>query len=142
MNAKDKYRKAHKEELRLKRIEYYKTHKDKTLDRCKKYYYEHWEEIKLKRYQRYHNNPKEAIAYRYKITLEQLDTLIKESMGRCAVCDKELKGLGLKGMCIDHSHENGKIRGILCNMCNMGLGKFNDNIKLLESAIKYLKERN
>ena len=42
---------------------------------------------------------------------------------------------------MDHNHETGKFRGMLCNHCNRGLGNFKDNINNLQAAIDYLKER-
>jgi hypothetical protein len=42
-------------------------------------------------------------------------------------------------MCIDHDHTTLKVRGILCNKCNFGIGQLNDNIERLENAITYLK---
>jgi hypothetical protein len=43
-------------------------------------------------------------------------------------------------LAVDHCHTTGKIRGLLCSKCNPALGAFNDNIEILNSAIKYLKE--
>ena len=42
---------------------------------------------------------------------------------------------------MDHNHQTGKFRGMLCNHCNRGLGNFKDNIQNLEQAILYLKSR-
>lgn len=42
---------------------------------------------------------------------------------------------------MDHNHDTGKFRGMLCNHCNRGLGNFKDSINNLEAAIQYLKER-
>jgi hypothetical protein len=39
---------------------------------------------------------------------------------------------------VDHGHETGEVRGLLCSNCNLGLGYFKDNPKYLEGAIKYL----
>lgn len=41
---------------------------------------------------------------------------------------------------VDHDHSTGKIRGTLCNLCNMGLGSFRDNEKLIAQSIIYLKK--
>ena len=42
---------------------------------------------------------------------------------------------------MDHNHDTGKFRGMLCNHCNRGLGNFKDSIKNLEQATLYLKNR-
>lgn len=44
-----------------------------------------------------------------------------------------------KVLCVDHNHKTGEIRGLLCGLCNSGIGHFKDKIKLLKKAIKYLE---
>ena len=46
-----------------------------------------------------------------------------------------------KHLAIDHNHKTGIIRGMLCDSCNQGLGKFKDSVYLLQSAINYLEDR-
>ncbi len=41
---------------------------------------------------------------------------------------------------VDHNHNTGKVRGLLCNNCNAGIGLFQDSIKILEKALLYLKK--
>lgn len=66
--------------------------------------------------------------------------------GRCFICDKEMKmPLSRRGQCldtvaIDHDHGTGKVRALLCNSCNKGLGYFRDNISFLRKAAKYLED--
>lgn len=45
-----------------------------------------------------------------------------------------------KPFCIDHDHETGELRGVICRDCNSGLSMFKDDISLLEKAIGYLEE--
>ena len=71
----------------------------------------------------------------YGITQEEYLRLVYECNGKCEICGKELKV-----PYIDHNHNTGKVRGLLCPKCNFGIGQFNDNIDLLELAIKYLRK--
>lgn len=61
--------------------------------------------------------------------------MMHEQGGVCAIC----KG-SLDKPCVDHSHETGAIRGILCIPCNTGLGAFKDNTESLANAIEYLEQ--
>ena len=57
---------------------------------------------------------------------------IKASVKECVIC-----GLA-EPLVVDHDHETGAIRGMLCNHCNRGLGHFRDDPTLLEFAAQYL----
>lgn len=46
---------------------------------------------------------------------------------------------GTAKLVVDHCHASGKIRGLLCDLCNRGIGHFNDSVELLYKAIKYLE---
>ena len=65
--------------------------------------------------------------------------------GKCGICENDLKmpvsgrGQPLDVVAIDHDHATGKIRGLLCNACNKGLGLFTDSIEKLNKARKYLE---
>jgi hypothetical protein len=63
----------------------------------------------------------------------------------CAICNTYLSSsskIKRERGHIDHNHDTGKVRGVLCDLCNKGLGQFKDSIEILENAVKYLKERN
>ena len=58
---------------------------------------------------------------------------LKKEITQCVICGNNEK------LVVDHDHKTGKVRGILCNNCNTGLGMLQDNPKLLLRAISYLK---
>lgn len=75
----------------------------------------------------------------YGISLEKYDDLLKSQLGLCAICRTDNPG-GKGDFHVDHCHDTKKVRGLLCQSCNIGLGHFKDSIKFLESAIEYLRE--
>ncbi len=75
---------------------------------------------------------------RYGITLEQYEQLFNLQGGRCAICDRETDHT----LHVDHCHETGLVRGLLCGSCNRGLGMYGDNVQLLRKAADYLEDKN
>jgi hypothetical protein len=59
----------------------------------------------------------------YGLTVESFDAMVVVQDGRCAVCSEELK-FGTGGCAVDHDHNTGLVRGILCKLCNVGIGHF------------------
>lgn len=76
---------------------------------------------------------------KYGIDIIEYEYLLHKQKGRCAICKKDL-AKGKRRPHVDHDHSNGAIRGILCNLCNIGLGMFHDNTRLLAGAIVYLEK--
>jgi hypothetical protein len=79
-----------------------------------------------------------TIKNNFGLTKEQYFQMLDFQNNRCKICNNILI-LG-KSTHIDHCHETGKVRGILCQKCNHGLGMFNDNIQLFYNAIQYLQQ--
>lgn len=75
---------------------------------------------------------------RHGISPVEFWTLYEEQDGTCPICDKAISA---EDSAIDHNHETGKVRGILCKSCNRALGLLGDNPKTLKRAEKYLKEK-
>ncbi len=73
------------------------------------------------------------------MTMERYNKLLKEQNSNCSICGINMLELGVK-LSVDHCHENGEVRGLLCRNCNAGLGIFKDNIDILASAISYLQQ--
>lgn len=75
----------------------------------------------------------------YRITLDEYAEFLKKQDYRCAICKTKLDaGRSPQSATVDHCHSTGKVRGILCNLCNRGLGLFRDNKEILRAAAKYL----
>ena len=70
----------------------------------------------------------------YGLTSAKVSAMLAEQRGNCAICK-----LRLIKPSVDHCHSSGKVRGLLCRKCNFGLGLFSDSVKILSSAIRYLK---
>lgn len=72
---------------------------------------------------------------KYGITPEQYVAMVKDQRGLCAICERPMT----RHPHIDHCHETGVIRGLLCYTCNVGLGSFGDDPERLRSAAKYVE---
>lgn len=70
---------------------------------------------------------------RYKLSLDEVSAVLIAQDSKCLICQELLEKYH-----IDHCHDTGRIRGILCGKCNMGLGLFKDSPELLSRAVKYL----
>lgn len=127
----------------------YKKRKDGMQVWCKKCMSEN-------RYERYHKSidvrerfyisARKTLVKKYNISWEEYLELIKKQNNKCDICVKEEtqrsnKNGRIDSLRIDHDHKTGKVRGLLCSKCNFGISQFNDDIKLLYNAIKYI-ERN
>jgi len=77
------------------------------------------------------------ILKKYGLTLWDFSRALAEQQERCAICGGEF-GKGGAAPAVDHCHDNGHFRGVLCRGCNTGLGCFLDDAGRLENAIKYL----
>jgi hypothetical protein len=75
---------------------------------------------------------------KYGLTIEDFERLLSGQNGRCLICEDELE-LRTGGAAVDHDHESGKVRGVLCRLCNVGIGHFREKPSLLRAAIEYLE---
>src|ERR1700694_2570956 len=74
--------------------------------------------------------------WRYGLTMDQFISMTKDQRNRCAICQIEIDLLY-----VDHNHDSGVVRGLLCSACNKGLGFFKDDPELLKAAIDYLQSK-
>lgn len=82
---------------------------------------------------------------RFGLTVELYDKMFKNQNGLCKICEKPETDIHHKTglvqrLTIDHDHDTGKVRGLLCATCNKGIGLLKHDKKILGNAIKYLTE--
>ena len=82
---------------------------------------------------------KSYLKQKYGITPERYDDMLAAQGGVCAVCGTPPEDPRGYRMHVDHCHDTGRVRGILCGSCNRGMGNFGDDIARLEAAIRYLQ---
>ena len=95
----------------------------------RKRYYQKYKETSIREY---------AYKTRYGISIQKYNELFEKQKGLCLICQTK----GYRRLVVDHCHTTNKVRGLLCDNCNRGLGSFKDNIFSLKNAIKYLEDNN
>jgi hypothetical protein len=138
---------------------YYLEHRQYLIDKAKKYRLENVEKVRKNRKKsywenresnlersrkRYRENPEKYFNLKlkklYGIDADEYNKLFKEQNFCCAICGDNLAKVDKKHRFLDHDHISGKVRGILCRRCNLGIGFFKDDTNVLGLAIKYLEE--
>lgn len=83
---------------------------------------------------KYAQDRKIRLKLKYGITVEDYDRMHLEQGGTCAICHRTEEDIGKK-LAVDHCHKTGKVRGLLCFICNSAIGKLDDDpIKLIKAA--------
>jgi DNA-directed RNA polymerase subunit RPC12/RpoP len=77
-------------------------------------------------------------------TPEQKQRLLEDQDYKCSCCSKDLQDLPSRQIHLDHDHETGKLRGVLCQKCNTTLGLLGDSLQAVEESCamygRYLRE--
>lgn len=73
---------------------------------------------------------------KYGISLTEYEQMFYDQSGRCKIC--KTQSSGFPRLNVDHHHQSGKIRGLLCSACNQGLGHFKDSPEIIDKAREYL----
>jgi len=107
--------------------EYYKKNREKILAYGKEY-------SKTPHKIRYQENHK--LLKKYGISIEQRDQIIECQHGLCPICNKPL--MNKSGIFVDHNHDTGKVRGVLCRKCNLAIGLLGEDVETLERGFQYL----
>ena len=119
---------SHKDPVNRKqyRHEYYLKNRAKETLYALEYHKNNFEKIKATK-MRWHRKST------YGITESQFQTLMLIQCGKCAICTEIMKSPH-----VDHDHATGRVRGLLCRTCNVGIGMFKNNPDLLQVTIDYL----
>lgn len=122
-----KYRLKHRDKLRA----YLKDWQENNWGYWLKYQEKHKEKIKGK------------LLAQYGMTVDAYRTLLEAQNGVCKICGKAetqptKNGTAVRELSVDHDHRTGRVRGLLCNQCNIRLGMVDDNIELMRKMIDYL----
>lgn len=125
-----RYYAKHREECRAYGKKYYAGHREKILASRNRYNVEHREDARAR--------SKKHSKLRYGLSPGDYDRLFAEQGGRCAICGKHQTEFK-KRLFIDHDHETGVVRGLLCIKCNGMLGYAKDNMGILLNAVEYLE---
>src|SRR6185437_10342750 len=126
--GKDDYRGICKNCTHKRTHSYYLRHKETILERSRD------DKLTLKN---------RRLKNRFGITYEEYQQLLKSQNEVCKICQKKESTntrTNNKIRPVDHDHKTKKVRGILCDSCNKGLGNLRDDINLLLAAIEYLKD--
>lgn len=109
----------------------------------RRYVNENRERIRTRRKAAYRENKIPAINQNlkryYGIGIEDYNRMFAEQKGLCKICDLPQVDFSRR-FDVDHDHETGRIRGLLCVRCNRGIGLLRDNVEILKRAIKHIQE--
>lgn len=105
---------------------------------CVKNYHDEWVRKNPNPYER--SKRRHHVMRKYGVTLEHVEQTIAQQGGVCGICRTEKIDVRGYRNHIDHCHESGEFRGVLCFSCNAGLGNFKDDIAKLKFAISYLEK--
>ena len=138
-----KYYINNSEKIKARKKEYLLNNSEKIKAIRKKYYINNPEKIKAKNKKYKLENPEKIknteLVRTYGITLEMYNKMLVDQNFCCAICGKHNSNFK-KQLSVDHDHETGAVRGLLCHHCNTGIGMFKDNTEILKKATNYLEK--
>ncbi len=135
----------HKEYNNAKHREYYEKNKDKCLELSRQWRLKNIDKIKEYSKENYSLNKDKIAEYnkknrlhqrviKYNLTDDKFNIMYNSQNGCCAICGKHRK------LEIEHNHQTGKVRGLVCHKCNVVIGMCEENVEVLQKAIEYLNK--
>jgi hypothetical protein len=123
---KDKEKRYRSTKCKTCIAEYQKTYKEKDPEELR----QKWKKASQKYYTT--DKRRNKTLRNYGLTEDTYNAMFDAQEGKCKICDKDIV------LVVDHCHKTEKVRGLLCNSCNVGLGCFEDKVPLMIKAIEYL----
>lgn len=139
------YRESRKEFLAAQNKVRYQENREQNLANKSDYYRRNIDKLKARSKANYAKNREKRLASarvyalksRFGLTPEQYDLMFAAQGGVCAICHRPSdKGT----LVVDHCHKTGKIRGLLCRVCNSFLGRIDDSLEALDAIKEYLQK--
>ena len=82
----------------------------------------------------------EKLWSKYRLSVATYNRILRKQSGVCAICDSPPpENSHYQRLAVDHCHETGTVRGLLCTNCNTSIGLLGDDVKRLKRAIEYLE---
>lgn len=132
-----------REHIKTKSLQYYNKNREACKNRIIKYQKKNPDRVKVWnsrakiKFNKAHDRRWSWLKYRlkqYGLSLSDFIQMVIKQRGGCAICYRVEK------LYVDHCHSTGRVRGLLCNSCNLGLGMFSDSPKIALRASHYLEE--
>jgi hypothetical protein len=121
----DAWKARNKERLQVVRAARWEQDLEANRAKARAYYHQNKERIRV-----------QGIACRFGLSANEYRGMLAQQGGVCAICCQFCSAR--KHLAVDHCHKTGKVRGLLCNSCNTGLGMLQDSARLLAAAQAYL----
>ena len=124
--------------------DWYRKNAAKVIEKAKIYRENNKEKVQAQRKASYairkHVSREWFIRSKYGITIDEYNRLLELQGGVCAICRRPEKAKGrMVNLSIDHDHQTGKVRGLLCNFCNRSLPLI-ENMERLRNALRYIED--
>lgn len=146
---KNAWRKKNWDEIKLKDKIYRESlNKEEMVEYQKNWYLDNKVHCLEKSKMNYEQNKRakrnSTLKVKYGITIEEYESMLNSQNNKCAICHNVNFHINSStnkttNLAVDHCHKTGRVRGLLCMICNRVIGMFNDDVLRLENAIKYLR---
>lgn len=140
--AKKAYNKEYEKKAREADLEGFRAKKTAAQRARREAQPEEVKEYNRQKMRKYRKDPDKAmkswLKHGYDLTVEQFRAMEAAQGNRCKICGTTPEQAGISRLFVDHCHATGKVRGLLCNLCNSMLGKAKDQVEILQKAIAYL----